>query len=92
MTWNNVPCHHIIIFPFSPSPNCGITYYRFVMTCCDKFTCREKHLICFYNFDFVDKNVLIPFKCDVHICVITMMYMFVNCIYMRYIKHASIKD
>ncbi len=65
---------------------------KFVMTCCDKFTCHEKHLICFYNFDFVHKNVLEPFKYNVHICVITMMYMFVNFICIKYIKHASIND
>jgi hypothetical protein len=40
----------------------------------------------FISFLFVQQKVLTPFKHDVHVCVFTMMYMFVNCICTRDIK------
>ncbi len=60
--------------------------YIFFLACHDKFTCCENNLIIIFFPDFVDKNVLTPFKHDVHVCVFTVMYMFVNYICKRYIN------
>jgi hypothetical protein len=40
----------------------------------------------FFFFDLVNKNVLTSFKHDVHVCIFTIMYMFVDCICTKYIK------
>jgi hypothetical protein len=85
LTWNNTTRYHFIFSSLVFVLFCffmhhGIMDYIFVMACCDKFTRHEKKL------KFCWKICFTPFKHDIHVCVFTVMYMFVNCICTKYIK------
>jgi hypothetical protein len=49
-------------------------------------TCHEKKIMffCFFFFNFFFFDTIL--KHDAHVCVLIIMYMFVNCICARYIK------
>jgi hypothetical protein len=69
--------HHRITFFFRPPffLDLGIMDYIFITTCCDKFTCCEKHLRGFF-FSLFEKNALTPFKQDVHVCIHHGVYLY----------------
>jgi len=81
MMWSNMPRHHLLLF-FPRIVELWITFLsRRAVT--NLYAMKQ---IIFFFPDFVDKNVLTQFKHDVHVCVFTMIYMFVNCICTKYIK------
>ncbi len=86
MTWNNMSCHHIIIIVWIVKS--WITFLsQHAMT--KLYVVKKINL---FFLDFVDKNVLTPFKHDVHVIVFTMMYILKIAFVQDTLKHASIKD
>jgi hypothetical protein len=94
-----MPCHHIyicvcvyilfiyflLVFVFLRIVESWITFLsQHVVT--TLHATKEFIFIFILFFDFVNKCFLTPFKHDVHACVFTTMYMFLNCICTRYIK------
>jgi hypothetical protein len=89
MTWNNMPHHHITFFFISPPRlwNHGLHFCHGMSWQIYMSWKKNLRLVFFlFSFNFVDKKVLTPFKHDVHVCIFTMIYMFINCTCTRYIK------
>jgi hypothetical protein len=79
LIWCGIMCHIIILFLFLIFSGSWSQRLHF---CRDMpwqiyMLWKKKSFLFFSFFDFVDKFFLTPFKYDVHVCVFTMMYMFV---------------
>jgi hypothetical protein len=95
MTWNNMPRHHSFNIPFTSGKRIDLPPWKppapfffglwsHELHFCHNMPWEKNYVFLFFFFNFFFFDTIL--KHDAHVCVLIIMYMFVNCICARYIK------